>query len=146
MSGRIVGQVFDCAPEDLTPAQLLVLLSVAEDAREKSRLATFSDVESLVRRTRLKRGTIDNALSVLCQRGLLIRQREKVHRGGYHQEYVVAHLAPHHRAVTAERSSPSERLTSLGSEALPCGKVRGASLNGSLNGSMDGSRRGEPTP
>lgn len=103
VSGRIVGQVLDCAPEDLTSAELLVLLAVAEDARDKTRLATFSDVESLVRRTRLKPGTVRNALVELCRRGLLIRQREAVHRGGHHQEYVVTRLAPHHRSAVGER-------------------------------------------
>jgi hypothetical protein len=103
MSGRIVGQVLDHAPKDLTLAQMMVFVSVAEDARERTRLASYSDVTALVRRSRCARGTVDNALSELCRRGLLIRQLEKVHRGGYHQEYVVAPLAPHHREATKER-------------------------------------------
>lgn len=97
MSGRIVGEVFDNAPEDLTSAELLVLLCLAEDARERDRLARFSDVESVTRRTRLKPGTVRNALTTLRQRGLVIAQRTAVHRGGVHQEYVVTKLDPHHR-------------------------------------------------
>lgn len=97
MSGRLVGQALDHAPEDLTSAQMLVLVAICEDARDKTRMASFSDLESLVRRTRLKPGTVRNALSVLCRRGLLLPQVETVHKGGCHQEYVVADLRPHHR-------------------------------------------------
>jgi DNA-binding MarR family transcriptional regulator len=93
-----VGEVLDNAPEDLTPGEFLVLLTVAEDAREKDRLASHSDLESLVRRTRLRPGTIRNALSELVDRGLLIAQRKTTYRGGYgHQEYVVTRLEMYHR-------------------------------------------------
>lgn len=99
MSGRIVGEVFDSAPEDLKPAELLTLLAIAEDARDRDRLARYSDVASLVIRTRMAPGTIRNALSELTRRGLIIAQRDRVHRGGAHQEYVVADLHDARRAT-----------------------------------------------
>jgi DNA-binding transcriptional ArsR family regulator len=95
-----VGEVLDNAPEDLTPAELLVFISVAEDARDKDRLAQYSDVEHIAHRTRLKPGTIRNALSTLTNAGLLIPTLERVYRGGKHQEYKVPKLHPHHRNVS----------------------------------------------
>lgn len=99
MSGRIVGEVFDNAPEDLTTGELLVFLALAEDARDRTRRAEYSDLESLVRRTRLKPGTVRNALSTLSKRALIVPLRDKVHRGGHHQEYELARLEHHHRTV-----------------------------------------------
>lgn len=99
MSGRIVGEVLDNAPEDLTNAELLVLVAIAEDARDRDRLAAYSDAESLVRRSRQKPGTVRNALSTLVARGLVIPQKDRVHRGGKHQEYKVPRLEHHHRTV-----------------------------------------------
>lgn len=97
MSGRIVGEVLDNAPDDLTNAELLVLISIAEDARDRDRLARFSDVESLVRRTRLKPGTIRNALAALSRRALIVPTRDRVNRGTHHQEYRVTRLDESHR-------------------------------------------------
>lgn len=99
MSGRIVGEVLDHAPIDLRPAEFLVLIALAEDARDKDRLARFSDVETLVRRTRLGPGTIRNALSTLATRALIQPTYEKA-RLGRHQEYVVTKLLNGHRAAT----------------------------------------------
>lgn len=99
MSGRIVGEVLDSAPEDLTNAELLVLVAIAEDARDRDRRAAFSDVDSLVRRSRQKPGTVRNALSSLTQRGLIAPKVDRVTRGGKHQEYVVTKLEPHHRGI-----------------------------------------------
>lgn len=99
MSGRIVGEVLDHAPEDLRPAELLVLIAIGEDARDRDRIASYSDVESLVRRTRCKAGTIRNALSSLVQRGLIVPLNDRVHRGGLHQEYKVTKLGHGHRAA-----------------------------------------------
>lgn len=99
MSGRIVGEVLDNAPEDLRPAEYLTLIVLAEDARDKDRHALYSDLSSLVKRTRLSPGTVRNALSELSRRGLIVPQRENVHRGGYHQTYVLAKLHQQHRAA-----------------------------------------------
>jgi DNA-binding MarR family transcriptional regulator len=99
MSGRIVGEVLDHAPEDLTTGELLVLIAIGEDARDRDRRANFSDLETLINRTRLKPGTVRNALSSLAQRGIIVPQLERVHRGGAHQEYVVSKLGPGHRGA-----------------------------------------------
>jgi hypothetical protein len=101
MSGRIVGEVLDHAPEDLRGAEFLTLLAIAEDASDKDRRARFSDLENLTRRTRQSPGTIRNALSTLARRGLII----PIHRArpGTHQEYLVAELYEHHRHTTVSR-------------------------------------------
>lgn len=99
MSGRIVGEVLDHAPEDLTLSELLVLIAIAEDARDRDRRANYSDLETLITRTRIKPGTVRNALSNLARRGLIVPQLERVHRGGAHQEYVVAKLNHGHRGA-----------------------------------------------
>lgn len=99
MSGRIVGEILDHAPEDLTLAELLVLVAVGEDARDRDRLARYSDLEQLVRRTRLKPGTTKNALSELVRRGLLKPAGGPAHKGR-HQEYRVTELYEHHRQAT----------------------------------------------
>lgn len=96
MSGRIVGEILDNAPEDLTDAEMLVLIAVGEDARDRDRLARYSDLENLTRRTRKKPGTIKNALSELVRRGLLKPAGGPAHRGR-HQEYRVTELYEHHR-------------------------------------------------
>lgn len=102
MSGRIVGEVAENAPEDLTTAEFLVLLILAEDAHDKTRHAAYSDVATLVRKTRLRPGTIRNALAELTRRGLIRPTRQRVARGGHHQEYDVPRLEPHHRHATKE--------------------------------------------
>lgn len=91
MSGRLVGEVLDNAPTDLRPAELLVLIVLAEDARDRDRRSRFSDVASICHRGRLAPGTTRNALSELVRRGLLIPLHEKA-RIGLHQEYEIAKL------------------------------------------------------
>lgn len=98
-----MGEVLNCAPLNLTPGELLVLVALAEDARDRDRLAEHSDVESLTFRTRLKPGTIRNALSELGRRGLAVPQRRTTYRGGSgHQDYYVPKLEPHHRTMNGD--------------------------------------------
>jgi hypothetical protein len=100
MSGRIVGEVLDYAPADLRTAELLTLIAIAEDARDRDRLARNSDLQTLIKRTRLAPGTVRNALSELTRRALLIPQHKRVHKGGIHQEYRIPDLLEHHRRAT----------------------------------------------
>ena len=101
MSGRIVGEVLENAPEDLTPAELLTLIALAEDAHDKTRHAAYSDVATLARKIRRPPGTVRNALSELTRRGLIVPTRTGgVGRGKYHQEYDLVRLHPHHRETT----------------------------------------------
>lgn len=91
VSGRLVGEVLDNAPTDLRPAELLVLIVLAEDARDTSRRSRYSDVASICHRARLAPGTARNALSELVARGLLIPLHQRA-RIGLHQEYELASL------------------------------------------------------
>lgn len=103
MSGKLVREVLEYAPEDLTPAQLVVLLSLAEDARDNERVARYhTSLVELQRRTRLARGTLKNTLGVLVARGLI----SPLHRAqiGTVQHYRLAQLDVYHRgAVTTPR-------------------------------------------
>ena len=96
MSGVLVGDVFKCAPADLTSGQMLVLLALAEDARTGDRIARYSSLASLATKTRQREGSVKNALTELARRGLITKQG-KGHRGRV-QHYRLADLAAHHRA------------------------------------------------
>ena len=101
MSGRLVGEVLDHAPADLTPADMLVLVALANDARDHDRIARFkSSVDVLAHRTRLSTGTVRNTLSRLVARGLIRPMIKTVHKGGKHQEYEIAKLSQSHRFAT----------------------------------------------
>lgn len=100
MSGRIVGEVLANAPDDLTPGELLVLVVIAEDARERDRRAEHCDVENIAYLTRLRPGTVRNALSSLTRRALIEPLRKTTYRGGFGwQEYRITALHPHHRST-----------------------------------------------
>ena len=101
MSGRLVGEVLDHAPNDLTPAELLVLVALANDARDHDRISRYkSSVDVLAYRTRLSPGGVRNVLSKLVTRGLIRPLLGNVHRGGKHQEYELAKLSQNHRFAT----------------------------------------------
>jgi hypothetical protein len=107
VSGRIVEQVLEHAPADLRPAELMILVVIAEDARERDRVSRFSDLENLTRRSRLKPGTIRNALSELTARALITPTLDRAHTGR-HQEYRVADLKPEHRQATRNGHRPDD--------------------------------------
>ena len=107
MSGRIVGEILDHAPSDLTTAERLVLVTIGENARDTTRHAEGCDVDTLAWRTCLKPGTVRNALSELVRRCLITPTVERVYRGGKHQEYDVAKLYPHHREATRNGTNVS---------------------------------------
>lgn len=111
MSGKLVGEVFRNAPSDLTHAQLLVLLALAEDARDAgtyARLARFSSVKVLSHKTRLAEGSVKNVLKVLTDRALI----KPMHRAqiGTIQHYRISELYEHHREAIA-RPTRAERVT-----------------------------------
>lgn len=107
MSGKLVGEVLECAPADLTPAEMLVLIALAESARDTDRLARYhTSAARIADRTRLSPGTVRNALSQLARRGMIARQKEAVTKGVV-QTYKLAELAEHHRIVTARQEAPA---------------------------------------
>jgi DNA-binding MarR family transcriptional regulator len=116
----LVGDVFRYAPADLTSAERLVLLALAEDAPHSgpfARVSRYSSVARLSEYTGLRPGTVKNALSSLAARCLIQRMRAKAHEGAI-QHYKIAELGDHHRsAVHLVRESPdsdpleAERVT-----------------------------------
>lgn len=117
MSGRLVGEVFACAPADLTPAERLVLLALGCLARDHDRTARKgSDAAHLADMTCLGVGTVRNALSSLAGRAL-IQPMHKARRG-LAQDYRLTPLGVHHRATKRHPSMTLEdELASLPDDA-----------------------------
>ncbi len=106
MSGRIVGEILDNAPEDLTRLELLTLIALAEAAREPSRIATHKTTrDALADRTRSTPATMKNVLRNLRDRGLIKVTNGTAHRGKA-QHYEVMKLTPEHRAALWTGGSP----------------------------------------
>lgn len=100
MSGRIVGEILDNAPQDLTQLELLVLVAIGEEAREKDRTARYNtSAEAIAHRVRSTPATVRNVLGRLRHRALIIPVHEKVYRG-LAQQYVLPKYAEHHRRAT----------------------------------------------
>lgn len=105
MSGKIVGEVMDYAPDDLTDSQLLTLIALAESARDTTRV-THTNTNEIARRARRSPGTVRNAIVELTRRALIAPQG-KAHRG-HAQDYRIHPLEAHHRATTATRERNAE--------------------------------------
>lgn len=110
MSGRIVREVLENAPEDLTTSELLVLITLAEDASDHDRKAAHITIEQLAHRARIARGTTRNVLMGLTRR-CLIQPTEKVRPGnGRRQIYIVANLTQAVRKATI-REAPADHAS-----------------------------------
>ena len=97
MSGRLVGEVLNHAPTDLRPLDLLVLISLAESARERDRTATEdSSSEAIAYRVRSTPGSVRQSILRLKQRGLIRPARTKIHRGQV-QHWTITELSDYHR-------------------------------------------------
>jgi hypothetical protein len=107
MSGRIVREVLDYAPECLTDSERWVLVALAEDANDRDRIARYSGTEVLARRTRRAEGTVRNVLADLTAKGL-IRPLLQAHRGRV-QHYQLARLDAAHRFVTYAENGSTHR-------------------------------------
>jgi hypothetical protein len=97
MSGRLVGEVLNHAPTDLRPLDLLVLISIAESARDRDRTAiTDSSSEAIAYRVRSTPGSVRNALQRLKKRALIRPVHAKAHRG-QQQNWTITELSDYHR-------------------------------------------------
>ena len=96
MSGRIVGEVQEYAPEDLTLAEMAVYLVLAEKARDRTRLAC-EPAETIAVLARVTVGTTIKALSELGRRCLIAPQHKA--RVGFIQQYLLTPLTPEHRGA-----------------------------------------------
>ena len=87
MSGRLVGEVLNYAPRDLTHLELLCLVSLAESARDTTRTATYeTSCEQIADRIASTPASVKSALYSLRHRGLIVGIHEKPRRG-LAQEY-----------------------------------------------------------
>jgi len=109
MSGRIVREVLEHAPEDLTTGEMLVFITLAEAARESSR-AVCEPATEIAARARVSVSTVNKTTYELHRRGLLSRTNKA--RTGVTQRYEIAPLRPEHRFATT-RSIPAREGTSF---------------------------------
>ncbi|OUC99338.1 helix-turn-helix domain-containing protein [Streptosporangium minutum] len=72
MGIKLVVEVLDHAPRDLTPAERLVLVVLAEDARDETRVC-WPGPDKLVQRTGLQWDSIRRVFQRLAKRGLEVR-------------------------------------------------------------------------
>lgn len=104
MSGRIIGEVLDYAPTDLTPAERLVLICLADRARDTDRTARQGTTSAAIaNRTCLTIGTVKNALSSLARRAIIQPQHKA--RRGLAQDYKITPLSEYHRFTTNKKGS-----------------------------------------
>jgi hypothetical protein len=124
MSGRIVGEVLDHAPDDLRPLDFRVLIALAEDAFDSDRTARKRcSAEELAYRARSTPGSVRQALVRLRERALIRPVHTKV-GPGRQQNWVIAQLSSHHREgariipLTRDRQGshdpPDEHVTPSG--------------------------------
>jgi hypothetical protein len=97
VSGRIVREVLEHAPADLTAAEMLVYITLAEEARDRGRSACVP-ADRIAFRARLSVGTVYKALGELGRRGLILGQNRA--RLGTTQRYTLVALVEGHRKVT----------------------------------------------
>ena len=121
MSGKLVGEIFRCAPADLTAAERLVLLCLAEYAPDRDRTARIP-AAMIAERCCLKLGTVRNALATLAARCLVV----PLHKAskGHSQDYRLTPLSEHHRASTKSPTlelyvNPTDPEASPHSDAKP---------------------------
>ena len=72
MGVKLITEVLDHAPDDITSAELVVLLVLAENGRDSTREA-FPGMDVLTRRSRLSPDGVRKALQRLAKRGLEVR-------------------------------------------------------------------------
>jgi hypothetical protein len=81
MGIRLIVEVLDHAPQDLTPSEVLVLLAIAEEANDTTRTAA-PGMTRLARRARLKADSVRRVLQRLHRRGLKLRVAAALDRTG----------------------------------------------------------------
>jgi hypothetical protein len=81
MGIRLVDEVLDHAPADLTPTQRLLLVAIAHAARDSTRKG-WPGRERLVQRTGLTQRSLRRVLDELAARGLELREATGVGRDG----------------------------------------------------------------
>lgn len=102
MSGRLVGEVLDHAPLDLTLLERLVLIALAETARDTDRTARYkASADAIADRIGSTPGSVRNTLGSLKARALIAPLHEKPRRGKS-QEWRLTKLTAASRRATWE--------------------------------------------
>lgn len=119
MGVKLMVEVLDHAPEKLTPRERYVLVVLAENARDSTRICWpgIEDDESFIRRSRLGRSERYNVIKSLIDKGALERARRG--QKGIRAEYRIAAMPP---AAAAE--VPVQGPENPDAETQPAGEVR----------------------
>lgn len=108
MSGRIVKEVLDNAPADLTKQELLVLVSLAESAFDRDRIAIRdASADAIADRTRSTPSAVRNTLVDLKERGLIVPMIDRPTRG-HAQHWYIPRLSKEHRSAMVKASLPGD--------------------------------------
>ncbi|SPL94100.1 unnamed protein product [[Actinomadura] parvosata subsp. kistnae] len=126
MGIRLVVEVLDNAPEDLTPAERLLLVALAEDARDETRVC-FPEKDKLARRTGLQEDGLRRTFQRLAKRGLEVRVpigygkdgRAVFARTGVRSTYRLPPLARRDDSATSNAEAVSESRLSGGTSVPP---------------------------
>jgi hypothetical protein len=139
VSIRLVVEVLDCAPDDLTPAERLVLVVLAECANDDTREG-WPGMDKISRRTGLQPDSVRRVFQRLAKRGLEVRVPiGKDKRGrlvfaheGAKTTYRIPRFAPERRDAgpTTEAGSQSRHSTSRGGTLVPQRRDAGPSEAG----------------
>jgi hypothetical protein len=106
----MVGEVLNHAPVDLRMLDRFVLVALAETAQEKDRIARYeSSAEAIADRIQSTAPSVRNALARLKQRGLIVPQLTKIHRG-HAQQWLIPKLTESHRRATWDSATPELRV------------------------------------
>jgi DNA-binding Lrp family transcriptional regulator len=131
MSIRMMSWAFHDSPQDLSPAQLVVLLALADGADDEGHVRYLRDTsqEALARKSRMSKKSVQRATDNLVERGILVRSQASV-------------LDPYEYRILSGQSVASTMRQSVPNEATDCRIA--LSIDGS--NSRGRKRKGSATP
>jgi len=100
VAGKLIHEVMENAPASLTQLELLVLIALADGARDadRSTRGASSSVAVIAYKTRATEGSVRNVLSRLAARALIKPTGPRTQRGRA-QNYYLTPLTPYHREL-----------------------------------------------
>jgi hypothetical protein len=106
MSIRMMTWAFHDSPQDLSPAQLVLLLALADGADDEGNVRYLRDTsqEALARKSRMSRKSVQRATDNLVERGILVRSQASV-------------LDPYEYRILSGQSDASSMRQSVPSDA-----------------------------
>lgn len=129
MGIRLIVEVLDHAPDELTPRERLLLVALAEKASDDTRTC-WPGMDTLTRRTGLSPSSVRAILAQLAEHGYEIRVPAGTDRNGNqtfaHNGRATAYRVPHFR----QRRQDPAALKAPGSRCLDNGRAPGSGHEG----------------